>query len=253
MHLRASQAMHLRASRRLAAALIGSVTLVAACGPGGSAADGPAPRSEDAVYAVRATSCSTGQEHRAVAVAMTDRLVVTVAHVFTDTGRFVLSPAAAPDDPDPTGTATGDVPSTGRSTSPAVAARLVSVDTERDLAVISLDEPAAVALPTAAPVTGETVEVITVDDGPVRRAVTVLRQVDVTVDGAGRRRGLELDGVIELGDSGSPLVDGDGSMVGMVFAEARGAERGWAVSSAELDGLVADTEPDGPSIVLACR
>ncbi|MFV0524559.1 MAG: trypsin-like peptidase domain-containing protein [Acidimicrobiales bacterium] len=268
---------------RTARLVMASVVVMVACGgdpvgPAGHAAgDTPA---EAAVYAVRTTSCSTGQEHRAVAVALTDRLVVTVAHVFTDAGRFAVRPAGRvpndsdpndsdpndsdpndsdPNDSDPNDTDPNDTdpndsdPNDSDPNEGEVGARLVGLDTDRDLAVIALDGPTTSSLPTAAPVTGATVDMITVDPGPVRRPLTVLRQIDVTVDGAGRRRGLELEGTVELGDSGSPLLNGDGSVVGLVFAESRGAERGWAVSSGELDDAIAATEPDGPPIVLACR
>ena len=175
------------------------------------------PDVEAAVLEVVLTGCQLNTSDRATATAVGDGLALTVAHAFDEASAVVV---VAPNGAE-------------------LSAELVYIDTERDIALLSFDNGTAEVA---------TLEVRSDDDDPadegrivVRREddtivqpVELLRRTAVTLDGEGRREGIELGGVIELGDSGAPLIDQDGGMIGMVFASSRSADTGWAVAGSEL-------------------
>lgn len=134
-------------------------------------------------------------EERATAVATGDGRVLTVAHVL-DGARAVR---------------VGGRP-----------ARVVRVDTGRDVAELAV--PGLVADPARFARAGATVKVHRLRSTVSAR---VLRRVTASLDGA-RRPALELDVRVEPGDSGAPVVDAEGRLVGLVFA--RGDDSTWAVA-----------------------
>ncbi len=180
------------------------------------------------------TECGTSNEQRASAVAV-DRgpgnLAVTVAHAFDNIESFVVQEANGS----------------------TMTAELVHLDVDRDLAVIRLERGAAETLGVADPNVETTdVSLITYsnDDGPERKPASILRFVRLSLDGVGDRDGIELGADIESGDSGGPVIDDEGRLVGMVFATSRGDDRGWAVASNEIERAIdAATTP----IPLVCR
>lgn len=136
-------------------------------------------------------------DERATAVATGDGRALTVAHVL-DGARWVRVGGRV--------------------------ARVVRVDARRDVAELAV--PGLVAEPVRFARGAGTVTV-----RRLRGAVSarVLRRVTATLDGA-RRPALELDARVEPGDSGAPVVDADGRLVGLVFA--RGDDSAWAVALA---------------------
>lgn len=90
-------------------------------------------------------------------------------------------------------------------------------------------------------------------EGPADKTGTVARLVNATLDGEGRRKAIELVAIdIDPGDSGAPVVNGNGDAVAMVFAAARADDRAWAVAASELRDAVAvaldpTTAPSGLS------
>jgi S1-C subfamily serine protease len=165
-----------------------------------------APRGHDA--APRLHAVVAGGEHATGFAAGGDR-VVTVAHVL-DAGRPV----------------TVD----GRR------ARVLRVDPAADLAVLALPGLRAAPVRTGA---GE--------PGTVRllgRPARVRRAITATVGGAAgerpaRRPALELAAGATPGDSGAPLLTGDGRVVGVLFAASRGrAHTAYAVDGSALRALL---------------
>lgn len=213
--------------------LVASVVL-AAPGLAGCATDGPSDPAE-AVLHVALAGCGPGIGSRATAVSIGDGLALTVAHAFDGVDGVSLSTANGPD----------------------VSAQLVFVDPERDLALIAFD-PGDVGDAVA-----RGLEIWSDDQGPTDHAdlivfrdgahetmrVTILRRTEVTLDGEGRRDGIEIDALVEKGDSGAPLVDADGRIIGLVFASSRLTETGWAAAASEFEEI---GDLAGDPIPLSC-
>lgn len=132
---------------------------------------------------------------RATAVATGDERVLTVAHVLEGARSVRVGERAA---------------------------RVVRVDRERDVAELAV--PGLVADAARFAEGGSEVEVHLLR-GTV--SARVLRRVTASLDGA-RRPALELAMRVQPGDSGAPVTDADGRLVGLVFA--RGARTTWVVS-----------------------
>lgn len=179
--------------------------------------------------------CGAVSEHRATAIAVGDGLALTVAHAFENIESFVVRMA---DD-----TTTG--------------ATIVHLDRDLDIAVVRLDRPAPGQLPIAAEIDrrdtdNRMVSFVSYADleGPVEKSAVVLRFVQISLDGEGDRRGIELAADINAGDSGGPVIDASGTVIGMVFATSRLGESGWATESTELVAAVDDV---GEPFELRCR
>ena len=189
----------------------------------------------DSVHLVRTTACDGGTQQRAVAVAVSESLLATVAHVFGDTSGFEVELA-------------------DRTSSDPDGGELVWLDAERDLALIAVPNPLAAWFELGEASDGDAVSLVTLDERePVVRPARILRQVTATLDGVGERHALELEATIDPGDSGSPVIGADGSLVGVVFATTRGDQRGWAIAADEIVLAVAAVEGDGDEpVTLSC-
>ncbi len=207
--------------------MVGSLTL-SAC-----ASDDPI-NPASAVLQLQLTSCRTGSANRATAASLGGGLGVTVAHTFDDVSGFQIL------------TADGS----------SVEAELLYRDSNRDIALISFDDSGlspslrqGFAVSSTEP--PDQVRVVYFrDDGPAVAEVEILRRVEVTLDGVGLRAGLELAADIQPGDSGAPLIDDHNEIVGVVFASARGGERGWAIASSEISSIA---ERRAAPIELVCE
>jgi S1-C subfamily serine protease len=58
-----------------------------------------------------------------------------------------------------------------------------------------------------------------------------------------------LRGDVRSGNSGGPIVDGDGRVVATVFAQRRGSEDGFAVPNAQVQNALAEI---GPALETSC-
>jgi S1-C subfamily serine protease len=104
-------------------------------------------------------------------------------------------------------------------------ARIVSIDRRRDVAVLAV---AGVRAPAARYAQGG--DVVRVHLLGQTVSARVLRRVIATLDGASRPA-LELAVTVRPGDSGAPVTDERGRLVGLVFA--RGQHSAWAVRLTE--------------------
>lgn len=121
-------------------------------------------------------------------------------------------------------------------------ARILARDPGLDAALLAVDGAAATATfaePRLGPVRVGLRPVSPAWRRPVR--ARMVRRIQVSVPGAGnapgtapRRPGFELALTVHPGDSGSPVTDAKGSMVGMVFGIARARPITYATSSAAL-------------------
>ncbi len=76
-------------------------------------------------------------------------------------------------------------------------------------------------------------------DAPIRRRVTVAFR-DQPGDPPRMRPGLELAAAIDPGDSGAPVLDGRGRLLGVLYARSRDrAGTAWAVDAAAARSLLA--------------
>lgn len=179
------------------------------------------PDAEDAVARIEAESCGGIEVLEATAAAVGPNLLVTVAHTFDRVRGF-------------------DVVVSGGATT---GAELVWVDTDRDLALLRTDDPLPQWLEFATAEEGEVTRLISAADPDgltVKRAV-VLDVTPVTLDGVGERQALQLEADIQSGDSGSPVINDAGELVGLVFATTRTAERGWAIAADEIEPVIDQT------------
>jgi S1-C subfamily serine protease len=118
-------------------------------------------------------------------------------------------------------------------------ARVLRVDRRLDVAVLSVRGAAPFARAGAARA-GERVSVRVLRAGAARSLhATVRRTITARIGGA-ERPALELAAAVEPGDSGAPVLDGDGRVVGIVFARAAGDEAlAYALDARELPRLLA--------------
>ncbi len=216
----------LRAAILLASTLFG----VASC----SAETGP---SSAAVLRIEATPCLGQVNQLATAVVVGPTTALTVAHTFDGIKNVQLRS------------------SVGATTQ----AEVTYVDRDKDIALLSLEpgwlDPSIVPLSFEAPTEDEAVTVISFasPDGPEEKEGQITRLVTATLDGEGRRAAIKLDADIEAGDSGAPVVNESGRVVGMVFATERGTDRGWAIATEELTTALEESEDNVTPSPLGCR
>lgn len=192
----------------------------------------------EAIYRLVVRSCAAAQNGEAVAtgVAVARGRIVTVAHTFRHAASLTIYDADG-------------------TTVPAV---LTVLDDERDLAIIDLLDDRTASddsvwwLPLAPVDDGSTAIVLTAAGETITaKPATVVRQLDVTIDGVGLRAGLELTADIDPGDSGAPVVTTGDRVAGIVFATDRDEPRGWAIAASEIDAALA--QPTGGPISLDCQ
>jgi S1-C subfamily serine protease len=129
---------------------------------------------------------------------------------------------------------------------PALAGRVVAYDADNDLAVIAVDGLATSALPLADPVAPDT-EVAVAGypfGGPLEvRPARVMSSGPITISVDGLRSTREvvtLAADVDHGNSGGPVLTGDGEVDGVVFAKSESVENvGFAVPVTTLAPLAA--------------
>ncbi len=180
--------------------------------------------------------CIGRTTNQATAVVVEGNLVVSVAHPFLETKSFELRDDAGQ----------------------KVEAVLIYLDPERDLAVLRItdDSEPRKGLRFAEPDEETSVRYVTFADddpdlGPRIIDATILRYTRLTLDGVGDRAGIELRAPIESGDSGGPVLNRDGEILGLIFATAKGSDTGWAIASEEVIAAIELAEGDDP-IPLVC-
>jgi S1-C subfamily serine protease len=194
------------------AVLAAAAVLAAGCGGGGA---GPAWAQPSVVRVTVATDGLVPEV--ATGVAAGDGRVLTVAHP--------LSPGRA-------------VRVGGRP------ARVVRLDRRLDLALLAVPGLRAPAIRLGEGGSRARIVVLRADraravDARVRRRVTVAFR-DQPGDPPRSRPGLELAAVIDPGDSGAPVLDGRGRLLGVLYARSRNrAGTAWAVAAAAARGLLA--------------
>ncbi len=175
--------------------------------------------------------CNGVARQRAVAVVVGDALAATVAHPFVD-DKGLLDVERI------TVTNGGDHSS---------AATVVYLDPTRDLALLRVDDtlPATRLHDATDDDTLRLAHYRPDDSGEARLVIAeaqLLSNGSVSLEGVGERDALGLAADIEPGDSGAPVLDDDGQVVGLVFAVDRDGKRGWAIAASEYVAAMAQLE-----------
>jgi S1-C subfamily serine protease len=185
-----------------------------------------------AAVRVRGDACGLGVEGSGWIVR--PGLVVTNAHVVAGVQRPVID----------------------RHGGPTYAARVVSFDARNDVAILRVPRLPGRALPMADPERGQPAALLGFpENGPYRATpVRMGRSAKIgTRNIYGKlelgRTVVALRGNVKEGNSGGPIVDREGRVIGTIFAERSGSDDGFAVPNGEVEGAL---ENIGPPLSTAC-
>jgi S1-C subfamily serine protease len=204
-------------------ALLTGALVLASCG------DDPDPptRAELAASTVGivATGCSLVAELGSGVVVESTGQVVTAAHTINGASEIAVVGADGTEH----------------------AATVVAFDKDSDLAVLDAPtlraEPLSVGEVTLGPAN---LLVWSRDGSTAGKRIEVVKTLritieDIYVDEIVQRTGLEIDGRIEIGDSGGAVVTEDGDVIGIVYASSKERDDvGFATDSAEIRAVLAD-------------
>jgi len=171
---------------------------------------------------------------QASAVKVADDLVVTVAHAVA--GASEVTTRISEDGPE-------------------TAARVVAFDDVADLALLEVLNIESGPVPIGSLEPGDRATLIGFggEGGPHQRPVEVTRKVRATIENFTHsaevvRPSLEFIGDVTLGDSGGPLLDANGAIGAIVFAESdERAALGFAVRASELKRVLDNTGTSSPT------
>jgi S1-C subfamily serine protease len=130
-------------------------------------------------------------------------------------------------------------------------ASVAAFDKDADLALLEVPDLDTPPLSVGEAVLDDAIAVVwSRDDGVHAIPVRVTKRLNITiediyVEDEVRRSGLELSGDISFGDSGGAIVDTDGDIVGIVYAQSRQRPHtAFAIDHTELEGLLSDRPHD---------
>ncbi len=138
-------------------------------------------------------------------------------------------------------------------------ARVVAFDPVSDLAILATEADLPAGLPLGRAHAGQELALLAYsEEGEEEtRLVSVIRPIravgkDIYGEPGDGRDALELEAGVMSGNSGAPLLDGEGSVVGVLFSRTRGGQPvAYAVQSGEVSELLVtleDTGSDAPSV-----
>jgi S1-C subfamily serine protease len=207
---------------RAAAARGPAAALVAAAAVAGCGGDASPPQRPSTLAVLQVTVPARGRVSEvATAFAVGHGRAVTVAHAVADARAVSV---AAP----------------GRR---ATRARVVRTNARLDLAVLAIGALEVDALRVGSPSAGQRARVVVLRGGrPRSLRATVRRMITARVrEAAGAavrvRPALELEATVMQGDSGAPVLDTEGRVIGVLFAQSsQGNDRAYALDAREIPG-----------------
>ncbi len=134
------------------------------------------------------------------------------------------------------------------------AGEVVALDAERDLALLTVAGLSAPPLPAARTGEGEAGTILRLANDLTPTKVAYTGSDPITVVGHDmydnpsdlRRSSVRVLADVGPGWSGAPVLDGDGRMVGVVYAESRSTGFTYAVASDEIERFIASAGPLRP-------
>lgn len=129
-----------------------------------------------------------------------------------------------------------------------VPASVVAIDIHRDLALLTADTADRPVMPSGRLETGASGSVLRLDLQAAPTSIPFHDGEHITLVGHDiydnesdvRRAGLRLAANVEPGYSGAPVLDGDGLMLGVVYAESRASDTVYAVAMDEVTRFIED-------------
>jgi S1-C subfamily serine protease len=210
-----------RAARGWAALVVLAVLVASGCG-GARDDAAPSTAARAPVGVVRVVVGSGAARDVATGVVAGEGRVLTVAHALAPGAVVTVAPPGGA----------------------ARRARVVRADRRLDAAVLAVAGVSGPALATADPTPGQHAAVVVVRGGARRSlAVTVRRRITARVhaqpgDTPLVRPALELAAAIEPGDSGAPVIDDAGRLIGLAFAASERPGVAYAVRGAAAIGVL---------------
>lgn len=127
---------------------------------------------------------------------------------------------------------------------------VTAIDPVRDLALVTVTGLDGTPVPLGSADAGDTGFIVAMNNDnaltpisyTVRRRITA-NSGDIYDEGEYQRQALDLDATIDPGMSGAGLLDGDGDLVGLVFAESRENPVTYAIDAAEIEAFLAESAP----------
>ncbi len=231
----------MRLARATAVGLSGLASLTACSSGASPAAGSPAAGPPARVVVVESQPCRTPQPRLGVGIMLTDGIALTASHVVDGATRTVeldgvdatvVAESARLD------LAVVASRSADAGTIHAAAAWLDSIDTATDgprTSLAQVDHGTATILRPAGPIVAD-----------VTRTLT-LRVDDVSAGLVVEREAIELGLLVEPGDSGAPVVDPDGNVIGVVVLRRTATNVSYATRIPELPELPEVPPDQGPS------
>lgn len=188
------------------------------------------PQIAQSIYRVKANRCASPENSWTTGFAIDSQTIVTVAHALISTLGVTVIDA-------------DDVEH---------AVEIAYVDDEKDIALLRLVEGSAEAVAVAGAEASGDVWIVTFkqkDEHPVVRPASVLALLEVTMEGQGARDAIKLTADISVGDSGGPVVNSSGELLGMIFATTIDEQTGWAIAEPEVSRALDLKNANRPEVV----
>lgn len=190
-----------------------------------------APDIGGSVFQVKANRCASPENSWTTGFAIDDTTIATVAHALESTLAVSVIDQDGNESP----------------------VEIAYVDEGKDIALLRLADDVTVnPLPMADEDADGEVWLVTFkhkDTAPVFQQGTVLSLVEVTMDGEGARDAIKLTADISVGDSGGPVVNRRGELLGMIFATTIDERTGWAIAHPEVSQALATKNGNRPEVI----
>jgi S1-C subfamily serine protease len=188
------------------------------------------PEISQSVFRVKANRCASPENSWTTGFAIDTTTIATVAHALESTLAVTVI----------------DVDEVEHEVEVAY------VDDQKDIALLRLVDATVEPLPVAEDEAAGDVWLVTFkqkEEQPVVRPASVLDLIQVTMDGQGARDAIKLTADISVGDSGGPVVNSSGEVLGMIFATTIDEKTGWAIAQPEVTDALVTKNANRPEVV----